>query len=126
MKNLFEKLLLTNHLLMLWSKFGPKPDIFLIEFQKEIESFIQFYSHQLRGTNQPEGKLSLMTMATFGLPWIWRWNVQYENNEMGLPILLRICMQMMAWHRGRKIYSRNKIKKPRTKGPNEAKGEIGK
>jgi hypothetical protein len=73
-----------------WSKFGPKPEFLPDEVQTALKPFTQYYS-QIKGksADDPPGRLFLETMTIFGIPWIWRWDIQIGKNQIQLPILQR-------------------------------------
>jgi hypothetical protein len=80
-----------------WGKFGPGENVFPESIQKEIKPFCQYHP-QLRGS-QPEGKSFLFFMIEMSIPWIWRWDVELRQNNIGLPILAR-TFHYKWWTRG--------------------------
>lgn len=65
-----------------------------------MESFLQYHP-QLRESNVPEGRTFLDAITIFGIPWIWRWDIQIGTNDLGLPILQRIYQY--RWWKGAKM-----------------------
>ncbi|XP_058195990.1 uncharacterized protein LOC131312325 [Rhododendron vialii] len=79
---------LPNWFYMWWCKFGTRSDYLIPEVQKELEFFTNHHP-QLQETNTSEGKSFLFIIMTFGIPWIWKWDIQFGNNKFGFPVLQR-------------------------------------